>query len=90
MLRREFLTGLVSALAAPVIVRSTSIMQVRGIVMPPEKPLGYVDYRELCLDYDDDEAFFYAIIETVEKNSYSVGDGKLYGGPFRLPDVWRS
>jgi hypothetical protein len=33
--RRGFLSGLASALAAPAIVRSTSLMQVRGIVMPP-------------------------------------------------------
>jgi hypothetical protein len=33
--RRGFVSGLIAAAAAPAIVRSTSLMQVRGIVMPP-------------------------------------------------------
>jgi len=33
--RRSFLTGLASALAAPVIIPYASLMPVRGIVMPP-------------------------------------------------------
>jgi hypothetical protein len=32
--RRSFLTGLVSAFAAPAIVRASSLMPVRGLVIP--------------------------------------------------------
>lgn len=35
MNRRTLITGLVSLIAAPAIVRCSSLMQVRGIVMPP-------------------------------------------------------
>jgi hypothetical protein len=34
MLRRSFLVGLTSALAAPAIVRAQSLMRVRGLIMP--------------------------------------------------------
>jgi hypothetical protein len=37
--RRSFLSGLASMLAAPAIVRATSLMPVRGIVLPDERGL---------------------------------------------------
>jgi hypothetical protein len=39
ILRRSFLLGLVSALAAPAIVRAESIMPVRALILPPAEPL---------------------------------------------------
>lgn len=35
MLRRSFLTGLVSVLAAPAIVRAESLMPVKALLIPP-------------------------------------------------------
>lgn len=39
--RRSFLTGLASVLAAPAIVRASSLMPVRGIVMDWAPPKAY-------------------------------------------------
>jgi hypothetical protein len=33
--RRAFLTGLVSLMAAPAVVKAASLMPIRGIIMPP-------------------------------------------------------
>ena len=38
--RRAFLSGMVAGLAAPALVRATSLMPIRGIVMPIERDLG--------------------------------------------------
>lgn len=37
--RRSFLVGILSALAAPAIVRAESIMPVRALILPPDDPL---------------------------------------------------
>lgn len=51
--RRSFLTGLGAALiTAPAVVRASSLMPVRGLVMPVEQPLSIVMapdmYAALC------------------------------------------
>jgi hypothetical protein len=47
--RRSFFGGLASAIAAPAIVRATSIMPVRGLVLPlyPEVTMG--EYRGVII-----------------------------------------
>ena len=49
--RRSFITGLISFVAAPAIVRVTSLMPVRGIIMdlaPTDLLMSKSVYEELC------------------------------------------
>lgn len=59
--RRSFLTGLGSLIAAPAIVRASSLMPVRGIVMPTQSlPLVLGD------------SIFWYVSEIHDANSFSI------------------
>ena len=86
MLRRSFLTGLVSALAAPALVKAASLELVRGIKMLP-----WIDRPSWC-----PSGWMPCFGQTVEKSQFPelhamFARGHVYdahlGDAFRLPDT---
>src|SRR5262245_2712493 len=70
--RRGFITGLVSLLAAPAIVRAASLMDLRGVPLS-SFPLAQLKAEGMPMPYDNELAYGYVITrQALEKNLYAV------------------
>jgi len=82
--RRSFLTGLVSALTAPAIVRAASLMPVKALVIPPRFGEIY-ELLSQCNDLMEDELYMEANEKMAHKlvfNSIPVGSWRQYNREF--------
>jgi hypothetical protein len=84
--RRSFLTGLASALAAPAIVRASSLMPVRGIIVPWRVPLvgGTTLYVEMIGNDSNDGLSPLSAFRTLQRAYECVGDLNLDGAPITI------
>lgn len=79
--RRGFVSGLIAAVAAPVVVRRESLMQIRDVVMPAP-PTVQILARSVRDGYSD----FFTIVVPQSMFRDLIGDGhRGFSGPIR-PD----
>lgn len=82
--RRQLITGLISLIAAPAIVRAGSLMPVKSILFPTKDPLAKLVHT-VSVEFDDDARDGYRLF---------IGEWEwkdpLGAGRYTLPPAWIS
>ncbi len=77
--RRSLITGLISLIAAPAVVRAASLMPVKALPAEPQHMLRYLGY-DIYFDQHDPAVvnLIVARIEDAEKAMYSWMEHRIY------------
>jgi len=75
--RRQFITGLISLMAAPAIVRAGSLMKVRSLIVPEKQLREFVITRKYSGKY-----ILYPYGDIITSECFNVGDVITIGGVY--------